>query len=154
MRLHVSGLGLEPRWLLNRLQTTFIMTDMFYPFTYWYDFWDQSSRIWKRGMMRKKWQQLRLSRWIRRLFWGNAPKRFVFFGSVSQVSISCPIEGQRNISQRLGSCLSPSFLLWWPTQSSPLSSTTMMADFILIVSEQWIKITWKVRIVNRVQQIV
>ena len=35
----------------------------------------------------------------------------------------------RNISQRLGSCLSPSYLLWWPTQSSPLSFTTTMADF-------------------------
>ena len=38
-----------------------------------------------------------------------------------------------HVSQRLGSCLSPSFLLCWPTQSSPLPSTTigcrMMADF-------------------------
>ena len=34
-----------------------------------------------------------------------------------------------NISQRPGSCLLPSFLLWSPTQSSPLSSTTLMADF-------------------------
>ena len=34
-----------------------------------------------------------------------------------------------NISQRLGSCLLPYFLLWWPTQSWPLSSTTLMADF-------------------------
>ena len=35
----------------------------------------------------------------------------------------------KNISQRIGSCLSPSFLLWWPMQSSPLSTTTLMADF-------------------------
>ena len=33
------------------------------------------------------------------------------------------------ISQRLGSCLPPHFLLYCPMQSSPLSSTTMMADF-------------------------
>ena len=35
----------------------------------------------------------------------------------------------RNISQRLGSCLPPYFLLLWPMQSLPLSSTTVMADF-------------------------
>ena len=29
-----------------------------------------------------------------------------------------------NLSQRLGSCPLPSFLLWWPTQSLPLSSTS------------------------------
>ena len=39
-----------------------------------------------------------------------------------------------NISQRLGSCLLPYFLLWWPIQSSPLPSTIMMIDFILFVA--------------------
>ena len=39
-----------------------------------------------------------------------------------------------NISQRPGSCLLPSFLLWWPMQFSPLSSTTEMADFNSFVS--------------------
>ena len=34
-----------------------------------------------------------------------------------------------NISQRPGFYLLPYFLLWWPMQSSPLSSTTTMADF-------------------------
>ena len=40
----------------------------------------------------------------------------------------------RNISQRLGSCLSPSFLQCWPTLCLPLSSTTTMADFDSSVS--------------------
>ena len=40
----------------------------------------------------------------------------------------------RNLFQRPGSCLLPYCLLWWPTQSSPLSSTTSMADLNSFVS--------------------
>ena len=42
----------------------------------------------------------------------------------------------RIISQKLGSCLSSSFLLRWPTQSWPWCSTTMMADvFVCKISD-------------------
>ena len=54
----------------------------------------------------------------------------------------------RNISQRLGSCLSPSFLLWWPMRPLQLLSTTMMADFtsfMLILREGFKKKTVKKR---------
>ena len=42
--------------------------------------------------------------------------------------------------QRLGSCPSSPFMSWWPTQSSPLPSTTRMADFLLfshVRPDQW-----------------
>ena len=47
--------------------------------------------------------------------------------------IFATVKASQYISQRLGSCLSPSCLLWGSTQSSPLHSTTigcrMKADF-------------------------
>ena len=49
------------------------------------------------------------------------------------ISWECVFSKNWNISQRLGSCLSPSFLLRWPIQSRPLPSTTVMVDFDLCV---------------------
>ena len=107
-----------------------------------------------RARIRKAQKLLRRGRWRRRswrLLEGNAGDgngRVLF---ALQVRYSSAFQGRsclqlskqgenmyfinRNsiISQRIGSCPSPSFLLWWPTQSSPLPSTTigcrMMADF-------------------------
>ena len=50
------------------------------------------------------------------------PMKVIFVTVKVKLRISC----NNNFFQRLGSCLLPSFLLWWPTQSSPLSCTTMM----------------------------
>ena len=47
----------------------------------------------------------------------------------NQQEMFCFKAKKRNISQKCGSCLSPSFLLQWPTQSLPLPSTTAMTEF-------------------------
>ena len=68
-------------------------------------------------------------------FTGEIFNRFpmkVIFATVKASEYVVSIQNG-NISQRLGSCLSPSCLLWGSTQSSPLHSTTigcrMKADF-------------------------
>ena len=95
--------------------------------------WNDKSttvRFWKRQRKRKE-LQLLMQAWQRRRAWrfleGNVGDGNVWVHSMLQVRYS--IEIHRNISQRLGSCLSSSFLLWRHMQSWPLSSTTTMADF-------------------------
>ena len=106
------------------------------------------ARFWKRQRIRKTQQMLRGARWRRRSWRlleedaGEAPSRVLFALQVKNSIMFATVKGGEyvvlkqkwNISQRIGSCLSRSFVLWWPTQSSPLSSTTMIADFNLSFS--------------------
>ena len=75
---------------------------------------------------RGKWQRV-----LR--FTGEIFNRFPMKGVLATFNMLVSIQNG-NTSQRLGSCLSPSSLLWGSTQSLPLSSTTMMADFKRIIN--------------------
>ena len=139
----MSGLGLQPRWLLNRLKTTFIIHSC------------KSFQVFEKAegkdvdaskVKEKKLEVAGGKCWRRELLGALKFTGEIFI--IQSLSIEGHIRNYQSqginkriyyrpklkISQRPGSCLLPSFLLWWPTQSSPLSSTTMMADLICFVS--------------------
>ena len=125
-------------------------------------YWNDKSfpaRFWKRPSIRRELQLLMRARQRRRtwrLLEGNAGEASGWVRSMLQVRYSISFQWRSyfllsilrkqqwigccqnwNIFQRPGSCLSPSFLLLWPTQSLPLSSTTLMDDFNSFVSMIW-----------------
>ena len=122
MRLLVSGLGLEPRLLLNRLQIEIILViikNKILPFRCWERIKKELS-LWKQARWRKR------DQWLLE----DAGKRSGYGLLKKQVSFSFAFH-RRIIMflQRLGSCPSAPFLPWWSTQSSPFSSTTGTIDF-------------------------
>ena len=72
------------------------------------------------------------------------PKKAIFATIKAEESAQNVSSTKKEIfPQRLGSCLAPSFLLWCPTHSWPLSSTTLMANcnydgtFLIVLTDVW-----------------
>ena len=152
-RLLVSGLGLDPKWLLNRF-----LTNCFY----WqklYCVHAQQAEAERAAVVEtgKAKETVARARTLPRCLKGLLLRGLKVTGDVLRcVSISdnlrhlskdslhhsCPMDAMEYAAdpnvmffpQRLGSCLASPFLLWWPTQASPFTSTTMMVDLLPLFS--------------------